>query len=187
MSREESFSPSSRSWLPRVAVLSVVIALAAVVRVVPHPLNFTPIGAMAIFSGAYFADRRAALVVPLVALFVGDLFTSLHVLIPVVYASFALNVLIARWLRSHRTVGATAAITLFGALQFFIVTNFACWIAFYPHTVEGLRECYVAALPYFQNTLLGDTVFVGLLFGGWAVAERAFPVLREPAPVPAAV
>jgi hypothetical protein len=141
---------------------------------------------MAIFGGAFFADRRVALLVPLAALFLGDLVTGLHVLVPVVYGSFALNVGLARWLRSHRTIAATASVTLVGAVQFFVVTNFASWVVFYPHTADGLLACYVAAIPYFQNTLLGDAVFVGILFGGMAAAERAFPVLREPALGPAA-
>ncbi len=184
MSHEELPRPSTfRSWRPRIAVLATMIVVAALARMIPHPLNFTPIGAMAIFGGACFADRRVALLVPLAALFLGDLTTGLHVLIPVVYGSFAINVLIARLLRSRRTVSATAAVTLVGAVQFFAVTNFACWIVFYPHTADGLLACYVAAIPYFQNTLLGDAAFVGLLFGGLALAERAFPVLREPAPV----
>lgn len=183
MSRENPPQPSTlRSWRPRVAVLTAMIVVAALARLVPHPLNFTPIGAMAIFGGACFADRRVALLVPLAALFLGDLTTGLHVLIPVVYGSFALNVLIARWLRTHRTAAATAAVTLTGAVQFFVVTNFAAWVVFYPHTADGLLACYVAAIPYFQNTLLGDAVFVTLFFGGLAVAERTFPTVREPLP-----
>lgn len=186
MSHEEPSQPSTlRSWRPRVAVITAIIVVAALARLVPHPLNFTPIGAMAIFGGACFADRRVALLVPLAALFLGDLSTGLHVLIPVVYGSFALNVLIARRLRTRRTAAATAAVTLAGAVQFFVVTNFACWVVFYPHTADGLLACYVAALPYFQNTLLGDAVFVTLLFGGLAVAERAFPIVREPLPAAA--
>jgi hypothetical protein len=164
--------------------VSLVVA-AALVRLAPHPANFTPIGAMAIFAGAAFADRRLALAVPLAALVIGDLATGLHVLIPAVYGSFALNVLLARWLRNRRTVAATATVTLAGAVQFFVTTNFAAWLAFYPHTAEGLLRCYVAAVPFFRNTLLGDAVFVSLLFGGLAVAERAFPAVREPRPAAA--
>lgn len=182
--RPEEHNPTSqfRSWWPRVAVLTAMIAAAALARLMPHPPNFTPIGAMAIFAGAVFADRRVALLVPLAALFIGDLATGLHVLIPAVYGSFALNALLARWLRTRRTAVATAAVTLVGAVQFFVTTNFAAWLAFYPHTAAGLWACYVAALPYFRNTLLGDAVFVTLLFGGLAAAERAFPAVREPRP-----
>ena len=170
------------SLWPRAAVIAAMIAFAALSRLVPHPPNFTAVGAMAIFGGACLADRRLALVVPLAALFLSDLFLGLHVLIPVVYGSFALNVLLGRWLRPRRTVVTTAAVALAGAVQFFVVTNFACWLLWYPHTGEGLVACYVTAIPFFQNTLLGDAAFATALFGGLAVADRGFPVLREPAP-----
>jgi hypothetical protein len=163
-----------------------MIASAALARLIPHPPNFTPIGAMALFGGACFADRRTALLVPLATLLLSDLFLGLHVLIPVVYGSFAVNVLLGRWLRSRRTVLSTAAVTLIGSIQFFVVTNFACWVLWYPHTAEELVTCYVAAIPFFQNTLLGDAVFATGLFGALALAERGFPALRErPALVPA--
>jgi hypothetical protein len=156
-----------------------MIGLAALARLLPHPPNFTPIGAMALFGGACVADRRLAFVLPLAALFLSDLFLGLHVLIPVVYGSFTLNVLLGRWLRSRRSVANTAAITLIGSIQFFVTTNFACWLLWYTHTTEGLVACYVAAIPFFQNTLLGDAVFATGLFSALAVAERGFPVLRE--------
>lgn len=166
----------------RFLVLAAMIASAALARLIPHPPNFTPVGAMALFGGACLADRRLALLVPLAAIFLSDLVIGLHVLIPVVYGSFAVNVLLGRWLRSRRTLVNTAAVALAGAVQFFVVTNFACWLLWYPHTAEGFAACYVAAIPFFQNTLMGDAVFATALFGGLAVAERGFPVLREPAP-----
>jgi hypothetical protein len=166
----------------RLIVLTLLVLLAALSRLIPHPLNFTPIGAMAIFGGACLADRRLALLLTLSAMFLSDLFIGLHIMTPVVYGSFALNVLLGRWLRSRRTVLSTAAITLLGSIQFFVVTNFAYWLVYYPPTAEGFASCYVAALPFFQNTLLGDAVFATALFGTLAVAERGFPVLREPVP-----
>lgn len=173
---------SSLQW--RLVVLMALVASATLARLIPHPPNFTPIGAMALFGGACVADRRLALLLPLAALFLSDLFLGLHVLIPVVYGSFALNVLLGRWLRSRRTVINTAAGTLAGSVQFFVATNFACWLLWYPHTVEGLVACYVAAIPFFHNTVLGDAVFATALFGTLAIAERGFPVLREPASAP---
>jgi hypothetical protein len=170
---------SSPSWRPRLAVLTTMILAAAVSRLIPHPPNFTPIGAMALFGGACFADRRLAFLLPLTALFLSDLVLGLHVLIPVVYGSFALSVLLGCWLRSRRTMVTTAAVTLAGSVQFFLVTNFACWLLWYPHTAEGLVACYVAAIPFFQNTLMGDAAFATALFGGLALAEWRFPTLRE--------
>ncbi len=72
-----------------------------------------------------------------------------------------------------------ALATLAGSVQFLLVTNFPCWVLHCPQTWSGLGACYVAALPFFRNTLLGDAVFCGLLFGGLALAERGFPRLRE--------
>ena len=103
---------------------------------------------------------------------------------PIVYASFLINVAIGFWLRDRRTVGRIAAATLFGAIQFFLVTNFAVWSfgLSYPRNTAGLLACYAAGIPFFWNTLAGDAVYAGLLFGGFALAERLFPAFREPAP-----
>lgn len=179
-----SQSPSSR---PRSVVLTLIVVAAVLSRLIPHPLNFTPIGALALFGGARFADRRLAFALPLLVLFVADLFAGLHVLIPVVYASFAVNVLLGRWVRRHPSVLSVAGMTLVGSIQFFAVTNFASWVMWYPPTLAGFAECYVAALPYFRNTLLGDAAWSLALFGGFALLERGFPAVRESASSPVAV
>src|SRR5712664_795556 len=102
--------------LYRTLLALALILLAAALRIAPHPWNFTPVGAMALFSGAVLKDRRLAFFFPLLA-------------------------------------------TFLGAIQFFIVTNFAVWALgnFYPRTVAGLAACYVAGVPFFWNTLAGDT------------------------------
>jgi hypothetical protein len=170
----------------RTLLALVLIAIAAALRVAPHPWNFTPIGAMALFSGAILKDRRLAFVVPLVALFAGDIFIGFHKLMPIVYASFLANVAIGLWLRNRRTVTRIAAATLAGAIQFFLVTNFAVWEfgLSYPRTGSGLAACYIAGIPFFWNTLAGDAAYAALFFGTFAVAERLFPAFREPAANP---
>jgi hypothetical protein len=168
--------------LYRTLLALAIIALAAALRIAPHPWNFTPVGAMALFSGAIIRDRRLAFFFPILALFVGDMFIGFHRLMPVVYASFFLSVAIGFWLRDRRGPGRIAAATLLGAMQFFLVTNFAVW-AFglsYPRNSAGLLACYVAGIPFFWNTLVGDALYATLLFGGFALAERLFPVIREP-------
>jgi len=168
--------------LYRTLLALTIIALAAALRIAPHPWNFTPVGAMALLSGAIIRDRRIAFFFPLLALFFGDMFLGFHKLMPVVYASFLVSVAIGFWLRDRRTLGRISAATLFGAVQFFLVTNFAVW-AFglsYPRNSAGLLACYVAGIPFFWNTLAGDAVYAGLLFGGFALAERLFPAFREP-------
>ncbi|HEY2461938.1 MAG TPA: DUF6580 family putative transport protein [Candidatus Acidoferrum sp.] len=169
------------SILFRTVVILLMLTVAAALRIAPHPWNFTPIGAMAIFSGAMIADRRLAVLFPLLALFAGDMFVGFYKLMPVIYASFAVNILIAGWLRKNVTTPRIAGVTLLGAIQFFVTTNFAVWASgmSYPKTWVGLADCYVAGIPYLWNTLAGDALYVTLLFGGFALAERAFPALRQ--------
>jgi hypothetical protein len=166
--------------LYRTLLALVLIGLAAALRIAPHPWNFTPVGAMALFSGAVLKDRRLAFLFPLLALFAGDIFIGLYKIIPVIYASFLISVAIGLWLRGGRTVARISLATLLGAIQFFLVSNFAVWqfMNTYSHSSSGLLACYVAAIPLFWNTLGGDAAYAALLFGGYALAERFIPAFR---------
>jgi hypothetical protein len=169
------------SLVIRTIVILAMIALAAVLRILPHPWNFTPVGAMALFAGAVIKDRRVAFLFPLVALFVGDIFVGFHKLMPLVYASFLIDVALGYAIRRHRTLARIGGITILGAVQFFLVTNFGVWAFLdgFPRTAAGLIACYVAGLPLLLNTLAGDAFYATLFFGGFALAERAFPILRD--------
>ena len=166
--------------LYRTLLALALILLAAALRIAPHPWNFTPVGAMALFSGALLKDRRLAFLFPLLALFVGDIFIGLYKILPIIYASFLINVAIGLWLRDRRTISRISLATLLGATQFFLVSNFAVWqfMSTYPHNASGLLACYVAAIPLFWNTLAGDAVYAALLFGAYALAERLVPALQ---------
>ena len=171
--------------LYRMLLALALIILAADLRIAPHPWNFTPVGAMALFSGAVVRDRRLAFAFPLLALFVGDLFVGFYKLMVMlmVYASFLLSVLIGRFLQGRRTFPRIGAATLLGSVQFFLITNFAVWwlLGSFPKTAAGLAACYLSGLPLFWNTLAGDVMYSALFFGAFALAERFVPVLREPA------
>lgn len=171
--------------LYRLLLALVIIFVAATLRIAPHPWNFTPVGAMALFSGAIIKDRRFAFAFPLLTLFLGDIFIGFHKLMPIVYASFLLSVLIGRFVQNHRSLARVSTATLLGAIQFFLVTNFGFWAFgnFYPHTSAGLSACYTAGVPFFWNTLAGDAVYAALFFGTFALAERFVPIFREPASV----
>jgi hypothetical protein len=157
-----------------------MILFAVVIRIVPHPWNLTPVGAMALFSGAVIRNRLLAFVIPLSALLAGDLFIGFHVLMPVVYASFLVSIMIGWLLRERRSIPRIGAAALLGALQFFLITNFGVWMILqsYPKTPAGLAACYVAGLPLFWNTLAGDAFFSALLFGALFLAERRYPAFR---------
>jgi len=171
------------AYVLRAILAAVMIVFAAALRIAPHPWNFTPVGAMALFSGAILRDRRIAFLLPLAALFAGDVFGGLYRLMPMIYASFLVNVLIGRWLAGHRSVARIVGAVFLGALQFFLVSNFGMWLVYdtYPHTLAGLAACYLGGLPLFGNTLAGDAAYAALFFGLFALAERQWPALRESA------
>jgi hypothetical protein len=169
-------------WV-KMGIAAVLVVLAATLRVAVHPWNFTPIGAIALFSGAIFRQRWMKFAFPLAALFAGDVFAGLYKLMFVVYASFLISVAIGIWIGEDRKLARLAGGTFLGALQFFLITNFAVWATFltYPKTGAGLLACYAAGLPLFLNTLAGDAFYVVLLFGGYALAERLFASPRPAA------
>jgi hypothetical protein len=172
----------SHSIQPRTALLTGMVLAAAALRLLPHPMNVTPVGALALFGGASFRSKRMALALPLVSLIAGDIFIGFHRLMPYVYASFLVSVVIGFWVRRSRSVVRIGSGVLAGAIQFFLVTNFALWaasIGAYPRTAAGLVACYIAGIPDFSNTLAGDTFYASVLFGGLALIEHGFPLLRE--------
>jgi Family of unknown function (DUF6580) len=164
-------------------VVVAFLLFAAIVRILPHPWNFTPIGAMALFGGAKFGKGWPAFLFPLAGLFLGDLFVGFHRLMPIVYLSFCISVLIGMAFRPKQTAGPLSLATLLSAIQFFVITNFGMWamaiMSIYPKTFAGLLACYVAGIPYFGNTLLGDSFYAALLFGGFALVEHLSPALRD--------
>lgn len=164
-----------------VALLTAILAAAAL-RLVPHPPNFSPIAAMALFAGAYMPRKLLAFVAPFGALILSDIaLGGFYPGMNFVYLSFALTVLIG-WAVARRktplTIGAGAVA---GSVLFFVLTNFGMWLfsGIYPLTSAGLAACYVAAVPFFQNTLAGDLFYTALLFGGFALAERLVPAIRQ--------
>jgi hypothetical protein len=171
----------------RFLALLSAIAVAAALRLVPHPPNFSPIDAMALFSGAYFGRRALAFVAPLAALLLSDLVLGFYAGMNFVYASVALIVLIGWWVSERRTLLRVGTAALAGSVAFFVITNFGMWLfsGIYPRSMAGLEACYVAAIPFFQNTLAGDLFYASLLFGGFAVAERVIPSLKATEPQPA--
>lgn len=167
-------------------LLSITLA-AALARLLPHWPNFTPVGALALFGGAYFLSRGAALAVPLSAMLISDVIlgitrdgSALWRTQPVVYACFTATVVIGMLLRNRRTFVTVPAAAIASSVLFFTVTNFGYWYAeTYPHTAQGLMASYVAALPFFRNMLLGDLFYSAILFGGFELAQRRWPVLRS--------
>jgi len=157
-------------------VAFVIIGL--LFRVIPHPANFSPIFAIALFGGTYFSDKRLALIIPLVALFVSDLFIGFYtpVVMASVYAGLILTGLLGLWLRNHKSVVNIFGTATASALLFFLISNFGVWlnpVSGYSKDLAGLIQCYVLALPFLKNTLASNLVYSAVLFGGYELTRLA--------------
>lgn len=169
---------------PRFVLLFVMILAAALSRLLTNQLhlwNFTPIAATALFSAAFFRDKRMAFVIPVIAMLITDLFLGLHNGMWVIYLTLLLITYIGFSLRKNVRVLPVIGISLLSSVIFFIITNFAVWVfgTMYPHTWLGLSACYAAGIPFFGNTVAGDLFYCTVLFGGFALIARWFPQLAR--------
>ena len=151
----------------------LLIALGVSARLLPHPPNFAPIMAIALFGGIYL-PKHWAILAPLAAMFLSDLMIVFYAwpIMLSVYMSFSLSGLVGVWIRQKTTARRIIGGTLLSSILFFLVTNWAVWAfgAMYPHTIGGLFESYTLAIPFFRNSLLGDFFYVGLMVGGYELA-----------------
>ncbi|HEU4813965.1 MAG TPA: DUF6580 family putative transport protein [Xanthomonadaceae bacterium] len=181
----------STSIAPGPWLLATLILLAALSRLLPHPPNFSPVEAIALFGGAFFASRALALLVPLLAMLVADFALGLlhgglyagwfgSAGFWLVYLCIAASVVLGFGLRGRAGAGRVLGYCLAGSVLFFVVTNFGAWLAspVYAPTGAGLMQAYVAGIPFFQWTVLGTIAYAALLFGGFALLRARLPVLR---------
>jgi len=135
-----------------------LILIAILTRLLPHPPNIAPITSIALFSGFHFANKRLALFVPLIAMFISDLFIGVHSLMPVIYLSFLLISILSFYMKSLSISNVVLASTLF-----FVMSNLGVWYFYYPLTWAGLTSCFVLAIPFFVNALAGDLFYTSVL------------------------
>lgn len=173
--------------MTRLAAILIAIVGAVALRLVPHLPNFSPIDAMALFSGAYLGRRGLAFAAPFGALFLSDLVLGFYSGMAFVYGSVAAIVLIGWLVSSNKSALRIGIGAIASSVLFFVITNFGVWLGdgMYLRTLAGLAECYTAAIPFFQNTLAGDLFYSALLFGGFALLQRLVPAARDPVPQPA--
>lgn len=156
--------------------LPIFLILAAVsLRVLRHfellnlPPNFAPITAIALFAGAYLGNRGLAVIIPVIAMLISDIFIGFYDLriLSAVYLSFIISGILGFCLRRHRSMSKVCGITLSASILFFLTTNFAVWLfsGMYPLTASGLWQSYLLGLPFFKYTLLGDIFYVSIMFG----------------------
>ncbi len=175
---------------PGFAVVVLMILAAAATRFLPHPPNFTPITGMALFGAAYFAKKYWAIIIPFVALWFSSVILDNVIYAhyydgfqwmsqPYVFLSMIAIVGLGFLSLKKITFGRLVGTSLVASTLFFLISNFGAWAmdisGIYPDTFAGLMACYAAGLPYFLNTIAGDLLYVGVLFGGFAWVANQRP------------
>lgn len=174
----------SKILTPRFIFLTSAIVVAAVSRLFPHVPNFTPVAAMALFGGAFFTDKRMAVIIPLITMFLSDIALELltgwgfHDTMVYVYIAFILTSIIGMFVGRNTTVLSVAGGSLAASVVFFIITNFGVWAAGgFVEGFNGLNTTYVLGIPFFAPTIAGDLFFNAILFGAFYLAQVRYPAL----------
>ena len=190
---EKKIKMANNKFNPKFGIIVLMVVAAAATRFMPHPPNFTPIGGMALFGAAHFAKKYWAYLIPFLALWLSDL-----ILNNVVYSSpdgftwitsfglwnfaaFGIIVFLGSNILKKINLPNIIGASVIGSLVFFLITNFGVWASdplnMYADNIAGLTAAVAAGLPFFWNTLAGDIVYVGVLFGGYEIAKNMYPSL----------
>lgn len=169
-----------------------LIVLAILSRIIPHPANFTPLIAVAMFGAAYLGKKLWMFLIPIAAFWLSDIalnntiyaqyyegFTLFHSGLLSTFIALGIIVAIAIPLLKKVNIKTFLGTGLLGSICFFLVSNLAVWMTtgLYPMNFGGLIACYVAAIPFFINTLFGTIIYGSALFGLYnlAVQKRLIP------------
>lgn len=150
-------------------VIIAFVVIAVIFRLVPHLPNVTPITAAALFSGVYFTNKKYAFMIPLIAMFLSDIFLGFSSITLFVYAAFILVSFIGM---SSKKISIKTI--LLSSISFFVITNFGVWLIGYPKTFSGLLECYTLAIPFFRNSLIGDFLYAGIMYYGFEFLSNKY-------------
>lgn len=153
-------------------LIIAVFILGLLSRLIPHVPNFTPVIAIALFSGAYL-NKKYSLWVPLSLYVISDLIMGLHEVVLFTWGSIVLIAVLGLALRKHRTFKNSLLYTLLSAVLFFIITNFGVWLGgWYPHTFQGFIQCYTLAIPFFRVSLIAALCYMTLFTVAYNLATK---------------
>jgi hypothetical protein len=171
----------SKIFTPGFIFIVSVIIMGSLFRLLPHLPNFTPVAAIAIFSGTYLRKKIYAFIIPILCLLLSDMVLGFHNYMPAVYFSFGISVLLGFIVRRNIKLLSVLTASLSSSVIFFIITNLAVWYAspYYSHDFSGLARCYILGLPFFNNGIVGDLFFNSIFFGINYYATRRFAVLAK--------
>ena len=168
----------SDSIYPYIVAIALVV-FGVVMRLSEHPYNFTPILAISLFTGICFYNRKYLLTVPLLMMFISDYFLGFHSLILWVYAPLLICLLIGIAARQYLSGYTVLYSSVLCSVIFFLVSNFGVWIIGYPKTFEGFISCYIMALPFFKNTLIGTVMYSYVFLYAYSFLTTRTLVLKK--------
>jgi hypothetical protein len=157
-------------------IMLFLFSLITRLPLVSHPVNFSPLDTIALFCGAYATRYITAIFITLITIWLSDIFITKMLLGEWLffyhgfywqYASYALITLLGTGLSTRMNPFRLIATCLSASILFFVISNAGVWYSgtLYPHTSNGLFACYVAAIPFFKNTLISDLFFSAVIFG----------------------
>ncbi len=161
-----------------IVTIASLILVGAFSRVLPHPPNFTAVGAIALFAGMHLRDKRLSFLIPIACMVITDLIIGFG-FDPYVYVSFAIIVALGILIQNNKKLFPILATSIAGSILFFMITNFSVFIGsnMYPQNFQGLIACYVAGIPFSYNNLLADLFYNSVFFFAWIMASKKYPQL----------
>ena len=154
-------------------LIVIIILIGAFSRIIPHPPNFTAIGAISILGGVYFGKNYLAFLVPILSMLISDFLLGFNMTLSV-YLSFLIMIPLGIGIKNKLSNLSVIKTSIYASIVFFLITNFSVWIfsTVYPNNIYGLLICYYAGIPFFFNTLLGNIFFSFSLFGIYEIVSK---------------
>jgi len=151
----------------------ILILVGILLRFAPHEPNFTPVAAIAIFSGVYL-NKKYSFLIPLALMIASDLALGLHNVVVFTWGSFIVVTFLGLWVKKHKSVSRIFAGSVISSVIFYVISNFGVWLmGWYPRDLTGLINCYVMALPFLRNFTLGTLVYSAVFFGAYELVARS--------------
>lgn len=149
-----------------------LILIGILLRFMPHAANFTPVAAIALFSGAYL-KKKYAILVPLLLMAVSDIFIGMHNVLIFTWGSFILTAFLGKTIQKRKSIMPVFGMSLISSLVFFLITNFGVWaMGWYPQNLKGLIDCYVMGIPFLRDFTISTLIYSAVFFTAYELIAR---------------
>ena len=136
----------------------IIISFGILTRLVVHTPNFTPVLSLAFLGGMYLKGRQAILV-PLALVILSDIIIGFYPMMILTWGSIVMISALGLWIKETKSLATVLGGSIASAVIFYLVSNFGAWLTLYPHTADGLRQCYILAIPFFRSTLVSSVAY----------------------------